>query len=133
MRTPGLCQAFVMPLFLTIILFLGPIAMQICNGLIKLYTEPIFWFNNIKNLIWIRNHVVAPFSEEFTYRSCMLPLLLQCFSPFAAVVICPLFFGVGKCEILLNESIWYSATFQLIFIICKNDLNMVWTLTRLLK
>lgn len=56
----------------------------------------MYWYSNLTNLIWIRNHVMAPLSEEFTYRSCILPLLLQNFSPFTAILISPLFFGVGE-------------------------------------
>lgn len=56
----------------------------------------MFWFNYCQNLLWIRNHVVAPLSEEFTFRACMLPLLLQSFSPLTSIFITPLFFGVGK-------------------------------------
>ncbi|KAJ8963282.1 hypothetical protein NQ318_018749 [Aromia moschata] len=95
LRTQGLCQAIFMPLFLTIILFLGPISMELYSGLSKLYTEEMYWFSNVTNLIWIRNHIAAPFSEEFTYRSCMLPLLLQSLKPATAVIISPLFFGVA--------------------------------------
>jgi len=39
--------------------------------------------------------VVAPLSEEWTFRACMLPLLLQCFTPATAIFVCPLFFGVA--------------------------------------
>lgn len=60
-----------------------------------LITEPMFWFNHCQNLLWIRNHIVAPLSEEFTFRACMLPLLLQSFSPITSIFITPLFFGVG--------------------------------------
>lgn len=94
-RTKGLLQAFVMPLFLTMVLFLGPISMELYSGISKLYTEQSYWQSMITNLIWIRNHIVAPFSEEFTYRSCMLPLLLQSFPPLTAVLINPLLFGVA--------------------------------------
>ncbi|KAJ4437554.1 hypothetical protein ANN_17699 [Periplaneta americana] len=58
--------------------------------------EPMYWMSNLTNLIWLRNHVVAPLSEEFTFRACMLPLLLQCFRPMTAVFVCPLFFGVAR-------------------------------------
>lgn len=64
--------------------------------LVLFYTEPMFWFINCQNLMWLRNHVVAPLSEEFTFRACMLPLLLQSFSPMASIFITPMFFGVGK-------------------------------------
>lgn len=55
--------------------------------------------------MWLRAHVVAPLSEEFTFRSCMLPILLQCFNPTTAVLVCPLFFGVGMCYRNLKKSI----------------------------
>lgn len=61
-----------------------------------LLLEPMFWFNHCQNLLWIRNHIVAPLSEEFTFRACMLPLLLQSFSPMTSILITPLFFGVGE-------------------------------------
>ncbi|GJQ79269.1 hypothetical protein Trydic_g5512 [Trypoxylus dichotomus] len=95
LRTEGLFQAVFIPLLLTIVLFTGPIYMQVRSGLFSAYTDPNYWSSNVKNLIWLRNHVVAPLAEEFTYRSCMLPILLQCFTPLAAVFICPLFFGAG--------------------------------------
>lgn len=51
---------------------------------------------NTVKLIWIRNQIVAPFSEEFSYRSCMMPLLLQCLPPTTAILVNPLFFGICK-------------------------------------
>ncbi|VEN58815.1 unnamed protein product [Callosobruchus maculatus] len=106
LRTQGLCQAIFMPLFLTMVLFLGPISMELYSGLSKLYTgkrEEMYWYSNLTNLIWLRSHIVAPLSEEFTYRSCMLPLLLQSFSPTVAVLMCPLFFGVAHFHLLLER------------------------------
>ena len=70
--------------------------------LLHLFTEPMHWLANVTNLIWLRNHLVAPLSEEFTFRACMLPLLLQCFRPMTAVFVCPLFFGVGKRNIFVS-------------------------------
>ncbi|KAG5872674.1 hypothetical protein JTB14_012950 [Gonioctena quinquepunctata] len=95
LRIEGLVQAIFLPLILTMVLFLGPISMEICSALNPGSKEKKFWFSNVTNLIWLRNHVVAPISEEFTYRSCMLPMLLQCFSPTLAILSCPLFFGVA--------------------------------------
>lgn len=57
--------------------------------------EPMYWLGNVHTLIWWRNHIVAPLSEEWTFRACMLPLLLQCFTQTTAIFICPLFFGVA--------------------------------------
>lgn len=39
---------------------------------------------------------MAPLSEEWVFRSCMMPLLLQCLDPLTAVFIGPFLFGIGK-------------------------------------
>lgn len=95
LRWSGLIQAIVIPLLLTMVLFLGPLSVQGLNGLWRLYTEPMYWLGSVRTLVWWRNQVVAPLSEEWTFRACMLPLLLQCFTPTTAIFICPLFFGVA--------------------------------------
>lgn len=94
-RFEKLGVAFVLPLLLTICLFLGPICVQIWNGVWRIYIAPSYWINSFGDLIWIRNHIVAPLSEEFTYRACMMPVLLLKFSTTTAVLITPLFFGVA--------------------------------------
>ena len=66
----------------------------------------MYWVWNLTDLVFLRNHVVAPVAEEFVFRACMLPLLLQCFQPMTAVFIAPLFFGVGRyfaCSIYLRD------------------------------
>ncbi|KAM7289706.1 CAAX prenyl protease 2 isoform X1 [Ixodes scapularis] len=99
------------------VLFTGPLVLHYFDGIWSLYigksspsavckpsaclschdpclAEPRYWYSNLKNLIWLRNHIVAPLSEEFTFRACMLPLLVPCLGQRAAILICPLFFGV---------------------------------------
>ncbi|XP_063231861.1 CAAX prenyl protease 2 isoform X2 [Bacillus rossius redtenbacheri] len=95
LKATGLVPAVAVSLLLTAVLFLGPLCAQGLAGLRRLCTEPLVQAANLQNLIWLRNHVVAPLSEEFTFRACMLPLLLQCFRPMTAVFVCPLFFGVA--------------------------------------
>ncbi|KAL0115010.1 hypothetical protein PUN28_010522 [Cardiocondyla obscurior] len=95
LRWTGLVQATVIPLVLTMILFLGPLSLQGFSGLWRLYTEPMYWLISVQTLTWWRNQVVAPLSEEWTFRACMLPLLLQCFTPTTAIFVCPLFFGIA--------------------------------------
>lgn len=56
---------------------------------------------NFKDIIWYRNIIVAPISEELTFRACLIPLLSQCFKPSVVVLICPVFFGAGKIFIIL--------------------------------
>lgn len=55
----------------------------------------MYWIWNLTDLQFLRSHVVAPVAEEFVFRACMMPLLLQCFRPMTAIFIAPLFFGVG--------------------------------------
>lgn len=95
LRTPGLIQASVLPLLLTMILFLGPTAMLLLDERFRVFCVPMFWKQSLQDWIWWRNHVVAPFSEEFTFRACMVPVLLGYYSHFWAIIISPLFFGVA--------------------------------------
>uniref|UniRef100_A0A131YAG8 CAAX prenyl protease 2 n=1 Tax=Ixodes ricinus TaxID=34613 RepID=A0A131YAG8_IXORI len=95
LRLEGLAQAVLLPLALTMVLFTGPLVLHYFDGIWSLYIEPRYWYSNLKNLIWLRNHIVAPLSEEFTFRACMLPLLVPCLGQRAAILICPLFFGVA--------------------------------------
>ncbi|XP_033216768.1 CAAX prenyl protease 2 [Belonocnema kinseyi] len=105
LRWPGLIQAIILPLFLTMVLFLGPLSMQAINGLWRFYAEPVeHQLVSGTSLIWWRNQVIAPLSEEWTFRACMLPLLLQCFSPTIAIFICPLFFGVAHFHHLFERT-----------------------------
>lgn len=69
----------------TIFSDLGKIQGILCpNVLEALFTGQIELFQSVKNVchirfqdwIWWRNHVVAPFSEEFTFRACMVPVLI---------------------------------------------------------
>lgn len=93
-RLNGLGAAISIPLLLTALLFLGPLTSNILNEPLKSYS-PSNWIENVRNILWIRNHIMAPLSEEFTFRACMMPLLLQSFTPMTAVFLTPLFFGVA--------------------------------------
>lgn len=66
-----------------------------CHIIILPFPEPMYWLRSVKTIIWWRNLVVAPLAEEWAFRACMLPLLLQCFTPITAIFICPLFFGAA--------------------------------------
>ena len=83
--------AALLPLLLTVILFLGPIVqytMEGCNIL-----SPYFWMDKDKMLTF-RTLVIAPVTEEVVYRGCMFPLLHSAFGV-SAIVICPLIFGLA--------------------------------------
>ncbi len=96
LRRPGLVSACALPLALTALLFLGPLAMLLSyETTLHLLLSPYYWRRCATDLIWWRNHVVAPFTEEFTFRACMVPILLCHFSPQWSAVVSPLFFGVA--------------------------------------
>ncbi|KAI5633042.1 CAAX protease self-immunity domain-containing protein [Phthorimaea operculella] len=95
LRWSGLIQASVLPLLLTAILFLGPLTMQALSGIWKIYAEPVYWLSSWQDLVWVRNHVMAPLSEEWVFRACMMPLLLQCLDPMTAVFVGPVLFGIA--------------------------------------
>ncbi|ALC43140.1 Sras [Drosophila busckii] len=94
-RWQGLWQAIVIPYLLTALLYLGPIFVNLQNESFSSYFALDYWRGSVTSIIWIRNHVMAPLSEEFVFRACMMPLILQSFSPMTAVFITPLFFGVA--------------------------------------
>jgi len=108
LRWRGLGQALVLPLLLTMVLFLGPTVMLVtevtglgtavsvssCWERMKVNCL-FYWRRSIRDWKWWRNHVVAPFSEEFTFRACMLPVLLGHYTHKQAIIVSPLFFGVA--------------------------------------
>ncbi|KAI5706264.1 hypothetical protein M8J76_008203 [Diaphorina citri] len=103
LRLPGLLPALILPLLLTMVLFLGPLVLQALSGIWQVYAEPKFWWSNVNDLMWVRNYIVAPLSEEFTFRACMLPLLLQVFKPNTAIFVAPLFFGAAHLHHLMER------------------------------
>jgi prenyl protein peptidase len=101
-------------LALTIILFMGPVLQNFYNfyqfemdefeaeagNANNKYAQ--CWLNVLKSgrkamisLDTWRNFIVGPFTEEFVFRSCMLPLLASKLSMAQAVFITPLFFGLA--------------------------------------
>jgi len=102
-RLPGLIPAAIFPLLLTMILFLGPLTMLLTDSRFRVYCVSMFWKQSLQDWIWWRNHVVAPFSEEFTFRACMLPILLGYYTHKQAILISPLFFGVAHTHHMLER------------------------------
>ena len=69
LKLEGLLPAVLYPLGLTIVLFLGPTVVMLCDSRFMFYCRsPVFWKHNLQDWIWWRNQIVAPFSEEFTFR-----------------------------------------------------------------
>lgn len=47
--------------------------------------------------------MMAPLSEEFVFRACMMPLVMQSFSAIHSVFITPLFFGVAHIHHIIER------------------------------
>ena len=67
-RSEGLVNAIFIPLILTLILFAGPVAVSLSTDTRKLISRLHNWRYAFEDWIFWRNHVVAPFTEEFTFR-----------------------------------------------------------------
>ncbi|XP_059565961.1 CAAX prenyl protease 2 isoform X2 [Myotis daubentonii] len=100
-RLEGIFPAALLPLLLTMILFLGPLMQlsmdcprDLADGL-KVVLAPRSWARCLMDMRWLRNQVIAPLTEELVFRACMLPMLAPCTGLGPAVFTCPLFFGVA--------------------------------------
>lgn len=102
-RSEGLGNAILFPLLLTVILFAGPISVSICTESRKFRTKLCGWKSTLSDWIFWRNHIVAPFTEEFTFRACMLPILLQHYSVKTSVIVSPMFFGVAHFHHMIEK------------------------------
>ncbi|XP_071502583.1 CAAX prenyl protease 2-like [Diadema antillarum] len=107
-RTPGLLAALTVPLVLTMVLFSGPLYMLYLEGTheVSIADKGAFsslWNNNHTRMLWLRNYLIAPFTEEFVFRACMLPLLVPCLGCPTAVIVCPLFFGVAHIHHIIER------------------------------
>ncbi|XP_061920988.1 CAAX prenyl protease 2 [Entelurus aequoreus] len=126
-RFEGLIPAIVLPLVLTMILFLGPLTQlamdcpwTLMDG-IRVAFDPWFWTLCFSDMRWLRNQVVAPLTEELVFRACMLPMLVPCAGPSTAIFTCPLFFGMAHFHHVIESlrfrrgslsGIFFSAAFQ---------------------
>nr|XP_030689301.1 CAAX prenyl protease 2 isoform X2 [Globicephala melas] len=126
-RLEGIFPAALLPLLLTMILFLGPL-MQLsmdcpCDlaDRLKVVLAPRSWARCLTDMRWLRNQVIAPLTEELVFRACMLPMLAPCTGLGPAVFTCPLFFGVAHFHHIFEQlrfrqssvgNIFLSAAFQ---------------------
>ncbi|XP_013842696.1 CAAX prenyl protease 2 isoform X2 [Sus scrofa] len=126
-RLEGIFPAALLPLLLTMILFLGPLmqlsmdcSCDLADGL-KVVLAPRSWARCLTDMRWLRNQVIAPLTEELVFRACMLPMLAPCTGLGPAVFTCPLFFGVAHFHHIFEQlrfrqssvgSIFLSAAFQ---------------------
>ncbi|KAL3536127.1 hypothetical protein ACH5RR_004588 [Cinchona calisaya] len=123
MRFDHLCQALVLPLSLTSLMYAGSFIQKLLHLLdswvehrnrgrnvtidciIKIPEKFINWiFSMSFNMSAWRNYIVAPITEELVFRACMVPLLL-CggFRTYMAVILCPIFFSLAHLHHILEH------------------------------
>jgi len=123
--------AMILPLLLTMILFLGPLMMlyydqyayyspkQLCHRLVQDVMQ------EATNLITWRNYIIGPFTEEWVFRACMCPLLI-CggFSWTQSIFLSPFFFGGAHLHHIIQhlhkqgeelKDAWLEVLFQLFY------------------
>jgi prenyl protein peptidase len=107
-RLTGLGTAAIIPVLLTLLLFSGPLLGDYLMGRFRGYNRAfvsLLYHNrhfrrrilrdSLYSLIWWRAYVVAPLSEEFVYRACLVPVVISCYGQTAAILMSPLSFGVA--------------------------------------
>ncbi|XP_061461779.1 CAAX prenyl protease 2 isoform X1 [Rhineura floridana] len=140
-RLEGIIPATVLPLLLTMVLFLGPLIQlsmdcpwDLVDGLKVAFVSggynsdftqlgcPLRGWPFVPTTVPAEaTQVIAPFTEELVFRACMLPMLVPCTGLGPAVFTCPLFFGVAHFHHVIEQlrfrqgstaSIFLSAVFQ---------------------
>jgi prenyl protein peptidase len=96
-KQEGLLWAVVCPVALILLAYLGPLVHYVSVG-----ENPLGSVAHDRADINLRNYVVAPFSEEFVFRACLMPFLLPALGPPQTVLLCPLFFGVAHLHHILE-------------------------------
>ena len=92
------------PLFLTMVLFAGPILQAV-------FIQPnSIRLDFLKDIVWWRNIIVSPLTEEFVFRSCMIPLLINNLGLKLTIFLTPLTFSLAHIHHIIES-------------ICNNERN----------
>uniref|UniRef100_A0A3B5A9L3 CAAX prenyl protease 2 n=1 Tax=Stegastes partitus TaxID=144197 RepID=A0A3B5A9L3_9TELE len=98
-RMEGFVPASILPLLLTMVFYLGPFVHSAMDDPDDVQT----WRLCVRDAVWLRNQVVAPVTEELVFRGAMLPMLVPCTGPTAAIFVAPLFFGVAHFHHIIEQ------------------------------
>ena len=91
----NLVKSVLVSFFLTMILFAGPLVQNVVNGSFQHALKTPNKLEAFNDLCFWRNYILSPFTEEFVFRSCMIPLLIPHLGITKSVLITPLFFGMA--------------------------------------
>ena len=67
--------------------------------------------SRMSNLVFLRNYLISPFTEEFVFRSCMLPLLVPRLGARTSILVTPLFFGLAHLHHIVEGLMTDSGSF----------------------
>ncbi|TPX70914.1 hypothetical protein SpCBS45565_g01399 [Spizellomyces sp. 'palustris'] len=99
LRMKGLLPAAILPLCLTMALFLGPLAVDFIAESLpfqKKFSFQQHLFDKSNDILAWRNYIVGPLTEEFVFRACMVPLFQAAgFKTATTVFMLPLCFGIA--------------------------------------
>lgn len=100
LNRPKLISDIISPLLLTVLLFLGPLSIMFFDRELPFQKHFDFQRDVVEiftTLLGQRNYIVAPLTEEFVFRSCMIAVLHQAnYSRNYLIFVSPLYFGIGK-------------------------------------
>lgn len=97
---PKISSHIIDPLLLTAFLFLGPLSVMLFDQELpfqKYFDYQRDFIEIFTTLLGIRNYIVAPITEEFVFRACIIAILFQAnYSINYLIFASPLYFGIGK-------------------------------------
>uniref|UniRef100_A0A915PZ63 CAAX prenyl protease 2 n=1 Tax=Setaria digitata TaxID=48799 RepID=A0A915PZ63_9BILA len=99
----GIYPACLLPTILTCICYLG--------NWVMMYIDNSFWSffqlgelkRNAGNIIWIRDVLLAPITEEIAFRACASTLILQCLSSTVTIFVAPLPFALSHLHHIFDD------------------------------
>ncbi|CAD5222805.1 unnamed protein product [Bursaphelenchus okinawaensis] len=90
---------------LTSSIYLGTFYMEILDGTWGFYSafSPFEWLACLKDLVWLRNNVIAPITEELVFRGCAAVLIQHSLGKPCALFFSPLLFAISHYHHLRND------------------------------
>lgn len=115
LKVPNTMIHVVQPLVLTSLLFLGPISVMFFEQELpfqKHFNMERDVYSIFTTLLGQRNYLVAPITEEFVFRACMISVLYQAnYARNYLIFVSPLYFGLGKFYVKKKKSFFFNFFF----------------------
>lgn len=102
-RKNGLIAAITFPTLLTAIFYTGNLATLVLDGSATKIFDANFWTAPFNNIFWLRNALMAPITEELSFRACSATLLRICIGEFAATFVAPISFSLSHLHHIFED------------------------------